>query len=340
VDTLARGLLQRRATMTTRPHDALFKSAFESPADATALLRELLPPAVCEAVAWETLGREAGSYVDPSLADRHSDLLFRSRLRAGEPGLIYLLLEHQSTDDPALLQRVLSYQTRIWDRYRKERSKPRRSERLPPVIAVLVSHVPGGWTAARSFEELFDPALMALPGMAGLTPRFSPISLDLTLLSDDDLKARTLAPFQKLALWLLRDGRDPACLLGNFESWRPLLIQAGRSRSGRDIIRALIEYMFRVIDPLYRDELRAKIRMLGRDSEEIAMTIAEQLHEEGRARGRQEGRIATLRSLLLFKFQTLDAAAEARLQAATPEAIDRYLQRVLVADSLAAVFAE
>ena len=84
------------------------------------------------------------------------------------------------------------------------------------------------------------------------------------------------------------------------------------------------------------------------------MTIADMLHKEGGAEGRKEGRaegckegrkegiaegrIATLRSLLIFKFQTLDAAAEARLQAATPEAIDRYLRRLLSADSLAAVF--
>jgi predicted transposase YdaD len=60
--------------------------------------------------------------------------------------------------------------------------------------------------------------------------------------------------------------------------------------------------------------------------------------EEGREEGRQEGRVATLRSLLLLKFQTLDASHEARLLAATPEAIDRYLQRFVTADSLAAVF--
>jgi len=54
--------------------------------------------------------------------------------------------------------------------------------------------------------------------------------------------------------------------------------------------------------------------------------------------GREEGRIATLRSLLILKFQTLDATYEARLNAAPPEAIDRYLQRLLTADSLAAVF--
>jgi hypothetical protein len=47
-----------------------------------------------------------------------------------------------------------------------------------------------------------------------------------------------------------------------------------------------------------------------------------------------------LRSQLSAKFgaQALEAAYEARLQAATPAAVDRYLQRVLVADSLAAVF--
>jgi flagellar biosynthesis/type III secretory pathway protein FliH len=84
------------------------------------------------------------------------------------------------------------------------------------------------------------------------------------------------------------------------------------------------------------------------------MTIAEQLRKEGiqeglkkgreeglkkgLKKGHEEGRLATLRSMLLFKFHTLGAKHEARLKAATPEAIDRYLQRLLTADSLAAVF--
>jgi flagellar biosynthesis/type III secretory pathway protein FliH len=76
------------------------------------------------------------------------------------------------------------------------------------------------------------------------------------------------------------------------------------------------------------------------------MTIAEQLHKQGRKKGREEGLkkgreegcVAALRSLLIFKFQTLGARYEARLQAATPEEIDRYLKRLLTADSLAKVF--
>jgi predicted transposase YdaD len=344
--------------MTSRPHDALFKTAFEAPPDAASLLRELVPPPIRAVIAWDTMERERGSFVDAVLADRHSDLLFSARLRVGKPDLVYLLLEHQSSDDPSMPFRMLAYQTRIWDRFRKEQP----DARLPPIIGVLVSHVPGGWPATRALQDMFDPEVIAISELAELLPRCPMIVEDLAHRSNRDLAARSLAPFQKLALWLLRDARDPVRLLGNFDAWRSTLIEAGQTRSGFDALAVLIHYMFRVVDPMYFDALRAKLRELGTRSEEIAMNIAEYLEErgrtqgreegrtegreegrtegreEGRTQGRVEGRVATLRSLLVFKFQALDAGAEARLQAATPEAIDRYLQRVLTADSLAAVF--
>ncbi len=332
--------------MTSRPHDALFKSAFEAPPDAAALLRELLPPPVRDVIRWDSIGHAPPSFVDRRLADSHSDLLFSACLQAGEPRLAFLLLEHQSTVELAMPQRMLSYQSRIWDRFRKEH----RRARLPPVLAVLVCHAPGGWTAPRAFEDLFDPDLMAIPELAALVPRCSMVALDLTHLSNEDLQARALPPFQKLALWALRDARDPPSLLANFDVWRPVMAEAGRTRSGSDALAVLFEYMFQVLDPLYWDQLLAKIRTLSRRAEETTMTIAEMFEERGRARGREEGRAkgreegriealrATLRKLLLLKFQTLDETSEARVQAATPEEIDRYFQRLLTAGSLAAVF--
>jgi len=340
--------------MTRHPHDALFKAAFEAQGGAAALLREFLPPAVRQAVVWKTLDHERGSFVDVRLADRHSDLLFSAQLRTGAPALVYFLLEHQSTSDPQMPRRTLAYQSRIWDRFVKEHP----GARLAPVIAVLVSHVPGGWTAARAFEELFDPDVMALAGLAPLVPRCAMIVEDLMQRSNAALAARPLGVFQKFALWLLRDARDPAGLLDSFDAWIPAMLALRRTRSGRDHFAMLITYMFQVIDPVNQEALHVKIRQLGPRSEKVAMTIAEQLHKQGRKKGleegikkglkrglrkgrqegRQEGRIDTLRSLLAFKFRTLSAKDEARLQAATPDAIDRYLQRLLTADSLAEVF--
>ena len=247
-------------------------------------------------------------------------------------------MEHQSTGDATIPLRILSYEIRVWDRVRKE--KPRT--RLPPVIAMVISHVPGGWTTSRCFEDMFDPSVLAVPGVAALVPRFSLIIEDLAHWTDEDLKARSLAAFQKLALWLLRDARDPVRLLDSFRFWIDAMLEAERAPGGAKAFATLITYMFRVVDPMNQDELRAKIRLLGPHTEESAMSIAEKLHEEGREEGRREGRregrITALRSLLLFKFQTLDATYEARLHAATADALDRYLPRVLSADSLAAVF--
>jgi hypothetical protein len=330
--------------MTARPHDALFKSAFEDPAHAAALLRGLLPAAIRDAIAWDTLIPEPGSFVDPALADRHTDLLFSAKLHTADPAVIFFLLEHQSTEDPTMPLRTQSYQSRIWNRFRKRYPVAW----LPPIAAVLVSHAPGGWSTSRSLEDLFDPDVRAVPALAGLVPRASLIIEDLAQLSNADLRARSLAAFPKLALWLLRDARDPRRLLDSFDAWIDIFAEAERAPAGSDAITGLLTYMFRVVDPMHHDELHAKVRQLGTHAEEIAMTIAEMWleqglakgHEQGLAKGRAEGQIAALRSQLAFKFgsPTLDRRYEALLHAATPDAIDRYLQRVLSADSLAAVF--
>lgn len=330
------------AFMTARPHDALFKAAFEVPAAAAVLLRARLAAEVGDAIAWDTLCRDHASFVDAALLDSHSDLLFSARLRTSDTALIYFLLEHQSTGDPAMPLRGLSYQVRIWERSRKE--QPQAC--LPLVIAVIVSHAPDGWTTSRALEDMLDPAVRAQPQLATLAPQFSLLIEDLAYLSDADLVVRSLAAFQKLALWLLRDARDPARLLDSFGTWSSAMVELLTGPEGSELFATLTRYMFLVVDPVHRELLRAKIRLLGPRAEEIAMTIAEQLIEEGRQEGRQEGSqvrgITILRRLLVFKFklQTLDPAYEAQLQAAAPEAVDRYLERVLTADSLAAVFAD
>ena len=329
--------------MTSRPHDALFKSAFEAPADAAMLLRDLLPASICDAIAWHTFTGESGSYVDAVLGDRHSDLLFSARLRIGDGARIFVALEHQSTVHPVMALRTLTYQTQVWNRLRKQR----REDRPSPILGVVVSHVPDGWTGARSFEDLFDPAVLAIPGLAGLVPRFSLLVEDLAHRSNDELKRRSVGTFQKLALWLLRDGRDAFGLVANFDAWIPELRDIERA-SGSDSFATLITYIFRVADPVIHDHLRAKIHQIGARAEETAMTIAQMLrregrregHREGRREGHREGREDALRTQLLFKFklQALEEQDEARLRRAAPEELDRYLKRVLMAESVAAVF--
>src|ERR1041384_4146685 len=137
--------------MIAHPHDALFRSAFADVAAASALLRILLPASIRDAIDWDTVEGQPASFVDAALAARHGDLVFAARLRTAKSASVALLLEHQSSGHPAMPLRALNYQVQIWNRHRRKRP----AAWLSPVVAVVVSHAPGGWTMPRSLEELF-----------------------------------------------------------------------------------------------------------------------------------------------------------------------------------------
>jgi predicted transposase YdaD len=78
------------------------------------------------------------------------------------------------------------------------------------------------------------------------------------------------------------------------------------------------------------------------------MTIAEELmqkgrevgHKEGRKEGRAEGQVTLLSKQLTRKFGELPDDYRARLEAATSERLEHYAEQLLVASTLAAVFAD
>ena len=105
--------------MTRTPHDALFKAAFEAPEHAAGLFRSVLPEPCAGAMVWSTLSLEPGSFIDSALGKSHSDLLFSVDLD-GSRAYLYLLLEHQSSNDRDMPWRMLRYLDRIWARHRKD----------------------------------------------------------------------------------------------------------------------------------------------------------------------------------------------------------------------------
>lgn len=100
----------------------------------------------------------------------------------------------------------------------------------------------------------------------------------------------------------------------------------------------------RVSDDLQLDEIRAKLRGLDPAAEQVAMTIAEQMRREGAAEGLAEGlvagRVQVLTKLLTLKFGVVSAEQMARIEAANVAQLDRYVERVLTAETLDAVLAE
>lgn len=241
--------------MTDQPHDAIFKRAFEAPADAAGLLRGALPPAVAAAIDWATIRGEPGSFVGKELEGLHTDLLFSAQL-GGRQALLYILLEHQSTSDPDMPLRMLGYLLRIWEKFRKEHPR----DPLPIVIPLVVAHARGGWKAPRSLAEMFDLPPGGVEGLLELAPSFSLLIEDLGRYSNEEIKAMALRAFPALALWALRDARSATELLENLRHWGRAFSEAWAAPHGVDAINELMRYFSRVCQDLNFDEFRAMIR--------------------------------------------------------------------------------
>jgi predicted transposase/invertase (TIGR01784 family) len=337
--------------MTSRPHDALFKAAFEHPEHAEGLLRSILPAPLCAAVDWQTLTHEPGSFVDPLLADSHCDLLFSASLANNSQAWFYLLLEHQSTLDADMPRRMLGYLMSFWDRYRKQLSGP-----LPVVLPILICHAPGGWTTPTSMQGLFDPAFDQLPGLADFVPHFRLLVEDLSHLSNDDLHQFALAAFPTLALWLLRDARDPDTLFANLDHWVDAFYDAAHAPSGMEAFVQLLSYLSWVSTDKHYEQFCETLHKRLPQAEDTVMKYAEKLIEQGRQeglekgleKGRNEGRnegllqahTSLLVKLLTLKFGAIPPTYRVIIETATLEQLERYATRVLFADTLTAVFVE
>jgi predicted transposase/invertase (TIGR01784 family) len=74
-------------------------------------MESLVPPSIAGRIDWRTLNVLDASFIDPELSERQTDLLYSAKL-GGREALIYVLLEHQSSEDRWMVLRMLAYVTR------------------------------------------------------------------------------------------------------------------------------------------------------------------------------------------------------------------------------------
>ncbi|WP_224370589.1 Rpn family recombination-promoting nuclease/putative transposase [Hyalangium versicolor] len=277
------------------PHDLFVRFTFENPERAEAELRAALPPNIVAQVDWSSLRRESGSVIDPELRETETDLLFSARLAGGQPLLVYLLLEHQSSVDRWMALRMLRYVVRHLENWRK--SHP-GSVLLPVVIPLVLYHGPdGSWSAPRRVEELFDvPGEESQQGLwRSFAPHFEYRVDDLTVERAEALMSRPGSPLVRLALLALRYGRSKE-LAEQLSSWRDLFIQVRVARQGVEELKAVFGYLFLVGHESARAATVGMLKsVVGAQRSEEVMDILSKmvdahLREQGRLEGREEGR--------------------------------------------------
>ena len=222
------------AMSDTNPHDALVRNVFSEVENAAGLFRSVLPKKLSAAIDWPTLRLENTSFVDPTLNEFESDLLYTADL-GGRRIALYLLFEHQSTGDPLMPFRVLRYKVLTWDGWLKDHP---HATKLPPIVAIVLSHASGGWRHPTSMHEVIDMPEELRDVLEPYLPSFTFVLDDLMRTTDDELKARAMKALGKIALLMLRHARGHRIFCRSCENGRDWCGKCGtlptaRRRCGR-----------------------------------------------------------------------------------------------------------
>ena len=332
-----RGARRVPSSPASTPHDALFKATLGKVQHARSLLRAVLPPGLSGLVRWSTLRKQPGSFVDETLREQHTDLLFSAQV--GErPAFFYVLFEHQSTADRWMMLRLLRYMIRIWEDHL---ARVPSATKLPAIVPVVLHHSETGWTYATAFEELIDLDDETRDDALPFVPRFRLVLDDVSRATDEELLARSITAVAKVVLGCFRHSRDMRSLLENLRPWAELLAEIRRSPSGLRAYALILRYILLEAD-LKPQQLRDLVAGAAPpEIEEEMASTADMLIEEGMQKGLQEGRRAgraeTVLKQLRLKFRRLPAGTAARVREASETELERWTERVLTATSLADV---
>jgi hypothetical protein len=160
---------------------------------------------------------------------------------------------------------------------------------------------------------------------------------DISKQEDEELLARATTHFARLTLLCLKALPHSPHPLADLRRWFDLCAAVLRAPDGAAAFLVLARYILATTET-ERNELWAFARELGPKAEEVLMTGEQILIAKGRAEGRAEGEAQMLLKLLGAKFGTIPDGVVARVQAATVAELDVWVDRILLAESLDAVF--
>jgi predicted transposase/invertase (TIGR01784 family) len=288
------------------PHDRFFRETFSRLEVARDFLTEYLPSEVVAVLNLDTLELQKDSFVDQDLREHFSDLLYKVQLRDGDEANVYLLLEHKSSPDFQVAFQLLRYMVRIWERAQREKVRP-----LPPIIPIVVYHGREKWQVSENFTGLFEGP----EGIRPYWPNFRYELQDLSQYDKSDVRGNSLL---QAALLALMRSFDPALPDALVEIIMPLAGLADRNLAV-EFLQVVVYYVSATTkDVTVKKVNNAVNTAFKKDGGSIMSGFVEELIEQGKQQGLEEGRQRELRNsildLLLLRFDAASPSLSNRLE--------------------------
>jgi predicted transposase/invertase (TIGR01784 family) len=256
------------------PHDRFIRSLMTNPRVIREFFDHHLPDKIKEILDFSSIEPQKESFVEDSLRLQIADLLYAVRFN-GNPGFLYVLLEHASTPQEMLPFRMLKYMTKIMDSHLQKTG----SKQLPLIYPCIIYTGEKPYKYSMDFFDLFREQKDLAKEMMT-----SPYHLiDLTQVSDEVLRQYQF--FGAMAL-LAKHIHDPD-ILPFFKSFLDILRKL-ESQNEVSYIYTIISYVVEAGEVSDKAEFLQTIKRLESVSEEKIMTIAEQFRQEGKIEGKIE----------------------------------------------------
>lgn len=258
------------------PHDRFFRHVFSQRDIAADFLHNYLPPAISELLDFSTLMLTKDSFVDDSLREHFSDLLYLVQQRADEQSVfVYVLLEHKSYAEPSTALQLLRHMTQIWNLVVRPKGE------YTPILPVVVYHGQIAWHVPRDFASLFK---MPAP-LEEYFPNFRYWLIDLSSMDDADIKGEVLAQVALLTLKHIFQNDLDASL----HAMVPLLVQLARQKTGLQFLETWLRYLSQGTNKVSETTLQDVVEEVSTTGGVAMPTLAEIWTERGYQQGLQQG---------------------------------------------------
>lgn len=304
----------------TTADDASYKLLFSAPELVRDLVLGFIPDEWLHSLDYSTLEKVPGSYVTDDLRHRADDVIWRVKAD-GEWMYLYLLIEFQSTIDPYMAVRMMTYVGLLYqDLIRRKEVLPHR--RLPPVLPIVLFNGDAKWTAATDVAAL-------IPKVPGLVAQFLP-KMAYLLIDESQYTEADLADLKNLVAAVIRfeHPENEGALLRLLDLLNDWL-------DGNPELKRTFAIWIRAV--LLRQSKHTLALPKVQDLKELKMTLAERF-DLWAQQYEQRGEALVLQKLLTKRFGTLPAEVLGKISSASAEQIDTWVDRVLDAASLEEVF--
>jgi predicted transposase/invertase (TIGR01784 family) len=315
-------------------HDNGYKLLFSNPKMIADLLVGFVHQDWVQRLDLTTLERVNSTFVSERMRERESDVIWRVRMEDGWL-YVYVLLEFQSTVDPYMSLRTMTYVGMLQQYLVRERLLS-PSGKLPPVVPVVLYNGIPPWDAPRDVSELVEPVGAGLEQYSPPTRYFV---LDERRLAESDVEAERNVAAAVFRLERSQDLEEVDAVVSVLLTWLDDPKQAA-------VRRSITEWMLRVLFPARLPEEKLP---QAQDLLEVKKMIADhgidwsrKWKEKGLAEGRAEGQSEILQAVrravlekLERRFGPLPSRAQAKLAAIdSPDEIVDLASQAATAGSL------